>query len=73
MKCINCPCSHTTWYPEADADWECVAGMEDDMDEDEEGCDITEEKAQKIADLNEKAYMDYIEAFCDWLEKKEAE
>ncbi len=70
MKCYKCPCSYTIQYPEGSCDWECIAGREDEMDEDDEGCNITEEEANDIAVKAEESHMKYFEDFMDWLERE---
>lgn len=64
MKCVNCPCSCV----ELD-DWECMAHMEDDMYEDESGCNLTESQTTEIAMKTEESRVSFFESYLDWLEK----
>ena len=70
MKCDNCPCSCTTYVPEGDAEWQCIAGREDDMYKSEDGCRIKKAVAEKIAKDAEDSRMRYIVGFVEWMENQ---
>lgn len=62
MKCANCPCSCV----ELD-DWNCMAHMEDNMCENEDGCDLAESEATTIALAVQESHMTFLENYLDWL------
>lgn len=67
MKCADCPCSCEIKNID-DCDWECLAGMEDDMDED--GCDLTEQEVKRIAKECQDSLDAYLEDWLTWMKKE---
>lgn len=67
MKCINCPCSNEIKNYD-DCDWECLAHMEDDMYDD--GCDLTEQEVNDIAEHYEEEQEKYIEYLMDCIKEE---
>ena len=67
MKCVDYLCSCEIKNIE-DCDWECIAQMEDKMDED--GYDLTEQEVDKIAKEYQDSLDAYLEEWLAWMEKE---
>ena len=59
MKCIDCPCFHYIYHSKEEDDQECLAHKEDDMFEDEDGCNIIPTIALAIAKQDEERHLKY--------------